>query len=116
MLKEKMIDLVNSTFTNFRLAPIMRIKSVEKLIKGDEDCVETLSLSEGINIEKKSKNYDSYFVIGTIRRNKDEFEYEDCGFRTFDEVSADEFIDLKNIIEYAKILLELFKDRNNENY
>ena len=103
---KEMIDLVNSNFTNFRLAPILRLKSVEKLIKGDEDCIETLSLFEGVNIEKKAKKSDSYFIIGTIRANKDYFKYEDYGFRTFNEVCTDEFVELKKIIEYAKIIVE----------
>lgn len=116
MSLKKLVDLVNSTFTNFRLAPIMRVKSIDKLIKGEKDSIETLSLSEGINIEKKSKNFNSYFVIGTVEIGKEGFDYEDCGFRTIDEIHADEFMEFKNIVEYAKILLEFSKKDTEDDY
>lgn len=116
MALKKLVDLVNSTFTKFRLAPIMRVKSVDKLIKGEKDSIETLPFAEGVNIEKKSKNFDSYFVIGTVKIGKEGFDYEDCGFRTIDEIRADEFIEFKNIIEYAKILLEFSKKDTEDDY
>lgn len=116
MSLKKLVDLINSTFTNFRLAPIMRIKSVDKLIKGEKDSIETLPLSEGINIEKKSKNSNSYFVIGTVEIGKEGFDYEDCGFRTIDEIRVDEFMEFKNIVEYAKILLEFSKKDTEDDY
>lgn len=112
MLKEKMIDLINANFSRFRLAPIVRFKGT-RVSKEIEPMFEKLPLSEGINIEKKAKNYNSYFVIGTIRPDGDEMTYEDCGFRTFDNIDVEEFNEFKELVGYAQDLIKIFRENSD---
>ena len=109
MLKDKeMMDLINAKFSHFRLAPITRFKSIKNVesFKDDNNMFERLPLTEGINIEKKAETYDSYFVVGTIRPYGEDFTYEDCAFRTFDVIDAKLFNEFKEIVGYAKDLLD----------
>lgn len=107
MLKDKeMMDLINVKFSHFRLAPITRVKSFDRLIKGEKDSFEKLPLIEGINVEKKAETYDSYCVVGTIRPDGEDFIYDDCAFRTFDVIDAKCFNEFKEIVGYARDLLD----------
>lgn len=109
MLKEKeMMDLINVKFSHFRLAPITRLKNIKNVesFKDDNSIFEKLPLIEGINVEKKAETYDSYFVVGTIRPDGEDFTYEDCAFRTFDVIDAKLFNEFKEIVGYARDLLD----------
>ena len=107
MLKDKEImDLINAKFSHFRLTPITRVKNFDRLIKGEKDSIETLPLIEGINVEKKAETHDSYFVIGTIRPDGEDFTYDDCAFRTFDVIDAKCFNEFKEAVRYARDLLD----------
>lgn len=111
--------LKNSASGKFRLAKISKLTKIyTKDAGGTKLEFKTLPYEEGINIEKKSSLFDTdddyyYYVIGTIRPDdRGHTSYEDCAFRTFTNVSTDEFDEVRELIIFAdEYLSKLLNDR-----
>lgn len=85
-------------FNNFR------ITNMYNIVTG------TTPVKEGLAIEKKCSDGDSYYVIGFVRWVKNDVEYEDCGFRTF-ELESNEFKKYKELVDIA---IKLVRTANDE--
>lgn len=109
--------LKTSASGKFRLAKISKLTNIyTKDAGGTKLEFKTLPYEAGINIEKKSSSPDTdvyYYVIGTIRPDgREDINYEDCAFRTFNNVSTDEFDEVKELVLFAdNYLNELLKNK-----
>lgn len=90
---------------NYRVATITRIVGLEQNEQGVDINVENLDISEGLNIEERTKD-NNYIVINTLRWNeKEEDVYiENIGSRILTTLNYKEF----NINDYFKRIQEYF--------
>lgn len=88
---------------NYRVATITKIVGLEQKEQGVDVKVENLDISEGLNIEEKTKN-NSYIVINTIRWNEKEKDVniENVGSRILTTLNYKEF----NVNDYFKRIQE----------
>ena len=105
MLKDKILDLINTNFSHFKLEPIENFKG----IKNNKFVFENLPLTKGIYIKQKAKFNNMYFIVGIVKPNGEDIIYEDCSFRTL-ELKDKEFNEFKELVGYAKDLIELYKN------
>ena len=111
--------LKTSASGKFRLAKISKLTNINIKDTGKPHFeFKTLSYEEGINIEKRGIKEDNandfyYYVIGTVRPDgRGNTNYEDCDFRTFNNVRTDEFDEFKELVLFAdNYLNELLKNK-----
>ncbi len=104
MLKDKILDLINANFSHFRLEPIEKFKG----IKNNQFVFENLPLTKGIYIKQKARFNNMYFIVGIVKPHGENIIYEDFLFRTF-ELKGKKFNEFKELVEYAKDLIELYR-------
>lgn len=97
-MEDGLIQKICMRFNNFRITNIYNIVTGNMPIK------------EGLAIEKKCSDGDSYYVIGFVKWVKNDVEYEDCGFRIFD-LDLNEFKKYKELVEIA---IKLVRTANDE--
>lgn len=101
-------DTINLQIGNYRLYQVTKV--VE--IKNDSLSCTNMPISEGINLEKRCNNSTAYYVIATVKYNKDNnVILEPVGMRMLD-IENDEWDTVKKLLTFATDLLELIK--NNE--
>ena len=90
---------------NYRVATITRIVGLEQSEQGVDIKFENLDISEGLNIEERTKD-NSYIVINTVRWNEKEKDVyiENIGSRILTTLNYKEF----NINDYFKRIQEYF--------
>lgn len=93
----------------YRLSNITKIVAFRGI--GNEMITKTLDTKDGINIEKKCDE-NSYFVIATIKADKDGYSvFNSVGMRFIEEVDVEDY---KIVKELADIAAKIVRLANNE--
>lgn len=98
-MEDGLIQKIDLRFNNFR------ITNMYNIVTGN------MPIKEGLGIEKKCNDGDSYYVIGFVEWVKNDVEYEDCGFRIFD-LDSNEFKKYKELVEIAIKLVRIANDES----
>ena len=99
-------DTINLEIGNYRLFQVSKV--VE--FKNDSLSCAKMPISEGINLEKRCDNSTAYYVIATVKYNKDDnVILEPVGMRMLD-IKNDEWDTVKKLLSFATNLLELIKN------
>ena len=90
---------------NYRVTTITRIVGLDQSEQGVDINVENLDISEGLNIEERTKD-NSYIVINIVRWNEKEMrvDIENVGSRILTTLNYKEF----NVNDYFKRIQEYF--------